>query len=94
MPAALTVRERTPKKSSSSRGRAEGRVTFQPVGGDRDNDADAEGDALFEGRDTDQPSDIFDSIIQTKKKKSCFERVLFRLQRNAEGEARTEERGR
>ena len=72
MPAALTVRERTPKKSSSSSGAAEGRVTFHPVacatgvGADDDDDFGL----LFEGRDTAQPSDIL--IIQTREEKKLF----------------------
>lgn len=66
MQAAFTVRERTPKKSSSSRraSAAEGRVTFQPASaaataGVGDEDTDDDNDALFEGRDAAQPSDIF-----------------------------------
>ena len=60
----MTVRDLTPKKSSSSsRGRtAEGRLTLHPVGaaGVRDDDDDDGGFllmVLLEGRDTAQPSD-------------------------------------
>ena len=87
MLAALTVRERTPKKSSSSRnaGEAEGRVTFHPVAtgataaagvGADDGAADDDLLMLFEGRNTVQPSDIF---IYSNEERKLF--LMWRFER-------------
>lgn len=70
--AALDVRERTPKKSSSSSaGAAEGRVTFQPVAagvGVADDD-DVAPVMVLEGRDTAQPSDDIIYVYSNEEEK-------------------------
>ena len=76
MLAALNVRERTPKKSSSSSAvAAEGRVTFHPVAaGVGVKVADVAPWMLLEGRDTAQPSDgIIYVFKRGEKAVDCFQ---------------------